>query len=139
MWVLVADDPPVGNALLREARQNCSSARVFSDFCEYRNIQPEARHGDGGIDRAAAGVRRNIFRFRLAAFLEEQEGAVGVMQRQALNTLALDHRNRITHGAADGQDFHSHSKKWKPPAGGSPPSRPAAGVGVSYPLPSGAG
>ena len=137
--MLVADDPPVGNALLREARQNCSSAQVLSDFREYRNIQPEARHGDGGIDRAAAGVCRHIFRFRLAAFLEEQEGTVGMMQRQALDTLALDtaivsimapptvrtfiltpisgSRRRVTH----------------------PPSRPTASVGVSYPLPFGAG
>jgi hypothetical protein len=127
----VADDPLVGNAFLRKPRQDRFGPPVLANFREDGNVEADARHGDGGIDRPAAGVRGNVFRFRLAAFLEQQEGTVGMMQRQALDTLAFDYRNRIHHGAADDQDFHSLSNKSKPPASALSPSRAAASVGAS--------
>ena len=103
----VAQRPPRRDALAHEMRQHSLGTLVPAELDERGHVEAQPRHGDGGVHGPAAHVVRDLHRLRLAALLQQQEGAVGVEHGHALDAIVGDDRDGIEHGAADGQGFHA--------------------------------
>ena len=94
-------------------REHGLGALILAELDEGGHVETDARHRNGGVDRAAADVGGNLHRLGLAPFLEQQERVVGVQHRHALDAVVGDDGDGVDHRAADGEGLHG-----APPAAG---------------------